>query len=561
MKKIIDVYSLMAGIEKYVLSGAIAGVTGVEWHEDSSAFTDGTTIHLPRPNALWTEEQLLVWRYKAEHELGHEDAVNANPHWKVVMEDRKKDAKYKDDGFLWWVANLISDHVQERNRIGEMIGRDYVLKEGRNTWLHKEMYAAVEKKKKLDKDEAVGSGLFLWDTRSRKSWNERIVVPAFAKEAHNIADMVETKSGVCLDKLHNEEDVFNAAVKVRKLFPEIPASNDFLGTLSKMKAKAVGADGEPCEDGAAPAYKSDKSIPFTPTGGHDTRERMPYSYEKTGGSYVPRVPVSRETGGRGVGFAAGAGTEHENRVKILLRSTNLPAKVRAYLMAMKREKYTTGWRSGRLDTSRLPDILRGKDDLFRRKEPVRLVDSAVYLLVDSSGSMTGKPFQHACASGVMLAEALQGIGCSVEIAGFTEFSGGKKGLIHDIWVPFGGRFVRDFVLNKMGKMSHCLCNNVDGENILYAYSRLKKQKETRKILIVLSDGEPSGAGPRGASMGVASFTKQVCEEIEKDKNVLLVGLGMSGYSPSRFYKNAFKVEHGQPLEPVLLDIVKNAVLR
>jgi cobalamin biosynthesis protein CobT len=77
---------------------------------------------------------------------------------------------------------------------------------------------------------------------------------------------------------------------------------------------------------------------------------------------------------------------------------------------MKREKWTTGYRTGRLDTNRLTDVLRNKEDLFRRKETTRLVDSAVYLLVDSSGSMSGHPFQNACAAAVMMAESLQGIG-------------------------------------------------------------------------------------------------------------------------------------------------------
>jgi cobaltochelatase CobT len=113
----------------------------------------------------------------------------------------------------------------------------------------------------------------------------------------------------------------------------------------------------------------------------------------------------------------------------------------------------------------------------------------------------------------------------------------------------------------MDKMSMNLSNNADGENIMYAYARLKNQPQQRKILIVLSDGEPSAQGPAGCTMGIGQFTKETIEMIEKDKSVHIIGLGMSGYSPKRFYKHAYEVKAKQPLEQVLLDIVKNSVLK
>jgi len=558
MSRILNVYQLMAGIEKYVVSGAVKGLTSVAWHVDESAFTDGQTIHLPRPNALWNDEQLLLWRYKAEHELGHEDAVNAMPHWKEVMEEKRKDKKYKDDGMLWWISNLISDHVQERNRVGEMIGRDEVLLNGRKTFLDTMVFKAAKDKKTWDDNDTNGMGLFLWDTEARQAWNPNITMPELNGKAHDLAAKIKRESGVDLHALKNEADVFEAAVKVRKLFPDVPPSNNFMNAKPQEgegKGKGTPKPGEGKE--GKTGKKSDDSIPFMANGNHGEAKRpVSYDYNKGDGSYKARIPVQlgRKAGSRDA--------YHISAVKGLLQRTNLPAKVRGYLMAMKREKQTTGWRSGRLDTNRLTDALRGREDLFKRKEDVRLVNSAVYLLVDSSGSMSGSAFQSACASAVMLAESLQGIGCSVEIAGFTEFGPeDKQGLIHDIWLPFGSRFVRENVLSQMGVMSNCLGNNADGENILFAYNRLKMQKEERKILIVLSDGEPSASGPHGKTMGIGQFTKNVCQTIEKDKSVLLVGLGMSGYKPDRFYKNAYQVDRGQPLEQVLLSIVKDAVLK
>lgn len=555
MARVLNVYQLMAGIEKYVVSGAVAGLTAVAWHDEGTAFTDGSTIHLPRPNAMWDDEQLMLWRYKAEHELGHEDAVNSCPHWKEVQETKKKDAKYKDDGLLWWIVNLISDHVQEHNRVGEMIGRDEVLYHGREAFLSREVF---KEKKPVTTDEGkIATGLFLWDTEHRMKWNSVINNPPKIAGAEDVYNKLKKEATHILpDKLRNEMEVFNAAVELRKLFPEIPPTNNFMNALGEGEGEGAGKGGKKKVGGTA-NKKWDECPPFFPTGDHGKRPKnMEYDYKKGEGVYIPRFGTPLAKTGKG-----GGGMTHISAVSGLLKRTNLPAKVRAYLMAMQREKMTTGWRSGKLDTSRLTDALRGKEDLFRRKEPVLLVDSAVSLLVDSSGSMSGQPFQHACASAIMLAEALQGIKVSVEVAGFTEFGSEEQDLIHDIWLPFGRRFVRDNVLKGMAKISTCLSNNVDGENILYAYQRLLCQKQSRKILIVLSDGEPSGSGPNGHTIGPGQFTKNVCEQIEKDKRVLLVGLGMSGYAPDRFYKNAYHVEYGQALEPVLLKIVQDAVLR
>lgn len=562
--KVLNVYALMQGIEKYVVAGAVPGLTAVAWHDDDSAFTDGTTIHLPRPDSMWNEEQLLLWRYKAEHELGHEAAINANPHWKEVMEEKRKQKEYKDDGMLWWISNLISDHVQEHNRVGEMIGRDEVLLQGRRAFLED----GERQKAKMLKDSGakenpdmnIASALFAWDTEARMGWNPHLSAQKMDAKVKPIYDMIKTKGGVDPTKLKNEEEVFNAALKIRKLFPEYSSKNTFMKIKMPGTGKP-GGKGKPGDGEDADGVRTDRQDPFLPNGQHGEAAKRKYDYEKGEGSYRARLPGNLKSGKRKYGFDHGKCGHHVSAVSGLMRRTNLPAKVRAYLMAMKREKYTTGYRSGRLDTNRLTDVLRGKDDLFRRKEAVRLVDSAVYLLVDSSGSMSGSAFQSACASALMMAEALQGIGCSVEIAGFTEFGGDDKGLIHDIWLPFGQRFVKENVLNQMAVMANALSNNVDGENILFAYNRLKQQKESRKILIVLSDGQPAGSGAPGNTIGPGQFTKNVCDTIQRDKSVLLVGLGMSGYSPKKFYKNAYQVDRGQSLEGVLLNIVKDAVLK
>lgn len=552
MTKIHDTYSLMWGIERYVLSGAIASLTAVHWHDKTDAYTDGSTIYLPRPDADMTDEQLLLWRYKAEHELGHEDAINSNPHWKSVMAEMKEVREYKYDNFLWKIANLISDHVQEHNRVGQgLIGRDEVLMKGRNAFLHRHVWPNINDPKADNRL----SALFFWDTHNRQQWNPHITdVPLMTKEQEGEYNRILT-AGVDPKVLRNEREVFEAALKIRKLWPEM--TEEEIKAAEQAAADGEGEKGEGEVKSAPGGFKSDKAEQMLPGVHKENPRDYTYGYSSAPGHYRPRIPVQLH---RPIVHNYSTASFKSN-VEEALSCTNLPAKVRAYLMAMKRAKWNTGYKSGRLDTARLSDVLRNRVDVFKQKEDVRITNSAVYLLVDSSGSMSGECYVNACASALMLAEALQGIGVNLEIAGFTEISGNSDGLVHDIWTPFGSRFCKPRVLDRMARMNLYLSNNADGENIMYAYARLKQQPESRKILIVLSDGEPSAFGPEGATMGVADFTKAVVEKIEKDKSVDIVGLGMAGYSPDKFYRNAHSVARGDKLEAVLLDIVKKAIVK
>lgn len=559
----INSHSLMNGVEKYVVSGALAGLTAVQWHNEQGAWTDGTTIHLPILNALANEDEVLLWRYMAEHELGHEDHVNAMPHWKEVMEHNKKNPLYKHDDLLWMIANLLSDHVQERNRVGNMTGRDYVLKHGRQMFLQKMVWPEAIKGAKSKEDiehKKMFNGLFLWETEQRIPWNDQITMPSIGKDAETEAARIKRDGGVVLNVIKNEQEVFEAAVKLRKLWPAM--TEEERKEREEAEAKAD-AEAQAAKDAVK---KYGKAVP----GVHGAQYMKPTEGEKgnpmevrtpdpkaSSGSYRARIPVPLGKSRRGGSLRTAVPNPEVTK---LVRSTNLPAKVRAFLMSQRRERWDTGFRKGRLDTGRLTEVLHGKDNLFKQRAPIHMTNSAVSLLIDSSGSMHGRRYHQACASAVMLAEALQGVGVNLEIAGFTEFSGRNDGLIHEVFLPFGQRFVRDTFLRKVAQMENHLSNNADGENILYAYNRLKMQQQGRKILVVLSDGEPAAEGPHGSTMEIGDFTKQVIEMIERDKGVNLVSLGMDGYDTKRYYKNAIKVNRDEPLERVLLDMVKNSVL-
>lgn len=547
-----DIYAVMEGMEKYVVSGAVPGLRSVVYHEpEKGAFTDGDTIHLPYPHPGMDDTALLLWRYYAEHEMGHEDPVNASPHWKEVMEKHKS----KHTPLFWQIANLLSDHVQEHNRIGVMVGRDEVLLKGRMEHSLKDIGAAERAGQFHDNSM---SGLFMLDWEERKEWNQHIkdkdkawrgsypVAEAFAK-------LVASK--VSLVALKNEQEVYEATKVIYDLLPE----EERKAAEEKAAGGKEAIPGKVSDHGAIPVPGAEREKGDKPVGGVISKP------EDHKGAFFSRTPLALdEVYRRQYGDIPVEDSGYRGHISGFLKKTNLPAKVRAYLLARKIAKYSTGYRSGKLDTNRLTDVLRGRDDVFRRKESVRMVSTAVYLLVDASGSMYGRPYAQAAAAGIMLAEALQGVKVNIEIAGFTEFGRGTETLVHETACRFGQRFVREKAMQVFCKLASCLNENADGENLLYAYHRIKQQQEERKLIVIISDGQPSAGGHPSNSgsrhdSSHLGFAKKVVKEIEADKGVELWAIGIGDYTPE-FYSN--HVTLGDTgLESTLLNLVKKTLVR
>jgi cobalamin biosynthesis protein CobT len=93
-------------------------------------------------------------------------------------------------------------------------------------------------------------------------------------------------------------------------------------------------------------------------------------------------------------------------------------------------------------------------------------------------------------------------------------------------------------------MKHCLdaikayggdsCENADGESVLWAASRLYSRPEKRKILFVISDGEPQNAETGYNKLG--KHLKKVVDMISK-KGIECVGIGIQTDAVEEYYKN------------------------
>ncbi|MGD9697571.1 cobaltochelatase CobT-related protein [Acinetobacter sp.] len=176
------------------------------------------------------------------------------------------------------------------------------------------------------------------------------------------------------------------------------------------------------------------------------------------------------------------------------------------IMTETRARFSRKQYSGKIDTRSL-STLSMDTRVFKRRAPKQDLDTAITYLIDLSGSMSGSKIRMARASAILLEEVTDRIGIPSEVLGFT--TTGKyihevkvtrlEGLLHIIYKSFAESYNRvkyrfgNIKVKPLDPHKSYSVNNVDGEAVLWAARRLHARKEKRKLLIVLSDGDPSAS--------------------------------------------------------------------
>ena len=98
-----------------------------------------------------------------------------------------------------------------------------------------------------------------------------------------------------------------------------------------------------------------------------------------------------------------------------------------------------------------------------------------------------------------------------------------------------------------------LKENIDGEAISWAFSRLNKRKEERKILMVISDGAPVDDSTLSVNSGdyLEKHLKKIVQFIENKSDIEILAIGI-GHDVSRYYKIAIKITDVQELGDVMI---------
>ena len=233
---------------------------------------------------------------------------------------------------------------------------------------------------------------------------------------------------------------------------------------------------------------------------------------------------------------------------------------------------------GILDTSKLTRVITNSNNSlsYKKEKEIKIEDTTVTLLIDNSGSMRGKPIMIAALTTDMIAATLEKCKIKVEILGFTT-KAWKGGKTREHWLKNGkeknpGRLndLRHIIYKSADQNSKkskinlglmlkegLLKENIDGEALLWASSRISKRPETRKILIVISDGAPVDDSTLSVNNSnyLEKHLKSTILSIEERSKIELLAIGI-GHNVGQYYSKAITIHDVEELGGIMFDKIE-----
>jgi cobaltochelatase CobT len=233
----------------------------------------------------------------------------------------------------------------------------------------------------------------------------------------------------------------------------------------------------------------------------------------------------------------------QDREKAVRMATALKARMLGMLQAHTLRHAISG-RQGKLETGKLYRLSTGSPRVFQKRASVHKLDTAVHILLDSSGSMHGESIKLAVQACYAVGKALEHLsGISLGITSFPAYRDGKIGV---------------FPLVKHGqKMTDRMQMQAHGgtplaEALWWVMRQMLILKETRKVVLILTDGVPDDV-PQ---------CLQALEALRKT-GVEVYGIGMKFDCISSLLPDTSSrvISRFEELSPALFEVLQHALLR
>ena len=245
------------------------------------------------------------------------------------------------------------------------------------------------------------------------------------------------------------------------------------------------------------------------------------------------------------------------------------------LLAKQNRAWEFDLEEGMLDPARISRVIVDPFQplSFKREKDTNFRDTVVTLLLDNSGSMRGRPITVAATCADILARTLERCGVKVELLGFTTRAW-KGGQSREAWLAANkpqnpGRLndLRHIIYKSadapwrrarknLGLMMRegLLKENIDGEALDWAHKRLLARPESRKILMMISDGAPVDDSTLSVNPGnyLERHLRYVIEDIETRSPVELIAIGI-GHDVTRYYRRAVTIVDAEELGGAMTD--------
>ncbi|WP_394761495.1 cobaltochelatase subunit CobT [Phenylobacterium sp.] len=255
--------------------------------------------------------------------------------------------------------------------------------------------------------------------------------------------------------------------------------------------------------------------------------------------------------------------------------SRLANRLQRKLLAQQNRSWSFDLEEGILDVARLTRVIVDPTAplSFKEEKDTEFRDTVVSILIDNSGSMRGRPIMVAAVCADILARTLERCGVKTEILGFTTRAW-KGGSAREDWLKAGkppqpGRLndLRHIIYKaadapwrrarrNLGLMMRegLLKENIDGEALMWAHQRLIGRPESRRILMVISDGAPVDDSTLSVNSGhyLERHLREVIGEIEGKSPVQLIAIGI-GHDVTRYYRRAVTIVDVEQLAGAITD--------
>jgi len=262
-------------------------------------------------------------------------------------------------------------------------------------------------------------------------------------------------------------------------------------------------------------------------------------------------------------------------------SKKMAIKLQRKLLSKKNNYFDRDATGGVLNRKKFASLITSPltEDIWINLRSHEYNDTALTILLDNSGSMRGNPIVMSAMACEIIAEILEKFSIKTEIIGFTtadwrggrvkkqwEMSGREKNpgrlneIRHIIYKSFNQSFKKSKINLGLMLKEGILKENIDGEALLFARSRLMQQNENRKILMVISDGTPVDDSTAHANEGdiLSDHLRLVINSIEKQGKIEIIGIGI-GHATDDFYKNSITIKSLEDLGDVMIDKLINVL--
>lgn len=506
-------------------------------------------IFLPRLKSDYTPHDRKIHRATCRHENGHLDPSQSE------MLGAMESNGVSFSSYLGKVVNAVNDNWQESIQAEKYIGGAKDLDYMASHFCKKGAEQLSSGGRIADEFMAK---VMTWHYLCRAEWQPGVgayvgawedVYP-LPKEWYDLIPRANAISELP-DKAAQAQENIDIARALFELDPEAPDPDQEApgGSMAGGKGEGDGEEGADWRDFMAHEHGEGGEGEYQPSDpGHVDSCSDPYIPAEGEYFTVKRPDDNPDSGG--YGGVDGFGINKIDKVR--KDTAHVSGAIRRLFQSESQTKRLFAQKRGRITPKDLARLPTGETRIFNKKISGLKGEADVSLVVDASGSMYHTRYAPAVNAAISLCEALDAANIPVRVSAFTDYNSKVYHYIIKDWKePATYEVMRDY-FSKI-----CLADNSDGDNIMQAGRELIARGNKRKIMIVLSDGQPCSS--RGYTGDLNTFTKDAIRHCMA-KGIEMYGVGIQTRTVQDYYPKSVVIENPSEIEGALTKLIKETLL-